>query len=362
MTLRGMTWSHPRATQPLAAFALARPDLPKVEWDSQPLAAFEAHPIDELARRYDLLVIDHPGIGAAVAAGALRPLNELFDTGQLAVWEAASVARTWYSYRYLDQQWALPIDAATQVSVIRADRAMTVPRRWEDVPAFAGEHPTTLCLAGPHAGLTLLAMASSAGALGAVVDPAFGVAALALLQSLWSQVDRGLSLEDPIAVHEAIAAPGGPVYCPLAYGYAAYSPAITWSDAPGWGSGLPGSVLGGTGLAVSALTDADPDEVRRYVCGYLDPSVQNELVPAAGGQPATAAAWASAEVDRAAGGYFSSTTASVDSAWIRPRYPGWVAVQSEVSEIVRSTITGGTDAERAVSRVNKLYVAEEVRR
>ena len=360
MTLRGITWSHPRATRPFAAFARQRTDLPTVDWSSQPLAAFEAHPISELAREYDLLVIDHPGIGAAVAAGALFSLDAVFEDEQLACWEQASVGATWESYRYLGRQWAVPIDAATQVSVRRADLA-DPPRRWDQVRVCAGLHPTTLCLAGPHAGLTLLAMASSADGIDALIEPAFGTQALALLQSLWPLVDQAVSLDDPIGVHDAITATGGPVYCPLAYGYASYAQAVAWSDAPGWQAGPPGTVLGGTGLAVSALSDADLDEVRQYVRGYLEPDVQNHLVPAAGGQSATTATWTSPEVDRAAGGYYSSTLASVMSGWIRPRGPGWIDLQDQVSAIVRDTVTGAGDPASAIAEINRLYAAQEVR-
>ena len=67
MTLRGMTWDHPRGYRPLEAFAAHCPAA-GVSWDRQSLAAFEAQPIAELARSYDLMVIDHPGLGAAIAA------------------------------------------------------------------------------------------------------------------------------------------------------------------------------------------------------------------------------------------------------------------------------------------------------
>jgi multiple sugar transport system substrate-binding protein len=361
MTLRGMTWAHPRATQPLAAFARARPDLPHVDWNAQPLAALEARPVSEWAQEYDLLVIDHPGLGAAVTAKALVPLDELFDRQQLAGWEQACIGRTWGSYRYLERQWAVPIDASTQVSVLGAGLTDAPPRRWDEVPAFAASHPTALCLASPHAGLTLMAMAHSESATDSILDPAVGIEALELLKSVWPLVDQATSLLDPIAVHQAIASAEGPVYCPLAYGYATYAPAVHWANAPGFQTGRPASVLGGTGLAVSALTGADRDEVRAYVTAYLDPSVQNHLVPAAGGQPATTAAWYSPEVDRTSGGFYSATIESVLTAWVRPRNPGWIPFQDTVSGIVRDTIAGAGDSATAIARINALYVAEGVR-
>ena len=79
--LRGITWDHPRGYAALAG--LQRLDEQAVTrygavsapltWDRQPLADFESEPIAGLAERYDVLVVDHPGIGAAQAA--LRPLE-----------------------------------------------------------------------------------------------------------------------------------------------------------------------------------------------------------------------------------------------------------------------------------------------
>ena len=74
--LRGITWDHPRGYAALAE--LERLDAEgdtcygaapvPLTWDRQSLAGFESHPITDLARRYDLLVIDHPGLGPAMAA------------------------------------------------------------------------------------------------------------------------------------------------------------------------------------------------------------------------------------------------------------------------------------------------------
>ena len=125
MTLRGLTWDHPRAYRPLQAFAAQRPDI-AVSWDRQSLADFEARPIATLAQSYDLMIIDHPGLGAALAAHALQPLDRLVPAGQLAEWQAGSAGPTWASYTMPSttgpgRQWAVPIDAASQVSVFRPD-------------------------------------------------------------------------------------------------------------------------------------------------------------------------------------------------------------------------------------------------
>ena len=63
--LKGMTWSHPRGFDPLVACAAAWREATGVEivWDKRSLQDFESYPVEELARRYDLIVIDHPHVG-----------------------------------------------------------------------------------------------------------------------------------------------------------------------------------------------------------------------------------------------------------------------------------------------------------
>lgn len=361
MSLRGMTWDHPRGYGPLRAFGGA-------QWDAQPLEDFEAKPLRELAEHYDLLVIDHPGLGAALVDGALLPLDEVFDADDLARWQAAGVGPTWLSYRLpgpaggpaAARQWALPIDAATQVSVYRPDRLDRAPADWSEVARTVRQVPSALCLGGPHAMLMLLALAMDpGGARLLAADRA--VEALTLLRELWPAVDQSVSLRNPIAVHEALA--GGTIaYCPLAYGYASYArptpgtSALAWADAPSWAdaAGVPLSVLGGTGLAVTTRAAGRLDEVRAWARAFLDPAVQAGLVPDHAGQPADVTVWAPGRVDDAWGHYYSSTVRSVTHARVRPRYNGWIAVQDAGSEIVRECVTGALDPSAAVTRIGNL--------
>jgi hypothetical protein len=67
------------------------------------------------------MIIDHPGLGAAIAAGAIQPLRRLVPREAAEEWKATSFVPTWDSYMVGGQPWALPVDAATQVSVFRPD-------------------------------------------------------------------------------------------------------------------------------------------------------------------------------------------------------------------------------------------------
>lgn len=356
--LRGMTWDHPRAYLPLQAFAERHP-APSVTWDRQPLADFEARPLESLAPSYDFLVVDHPGLGHAIATGAILPWDKVFTADELAVWAGTTVGRTWASYTLDDAQWALPIDAATQVGIRASDLRHPLPTAWTDVPAASHDVATALCLGGPHAFLMLLAMcADDSRTTPDLLDPQTAEQALDLLTWLWRSVDREVSLGDPITVHEAIAA-GATDWCPLAYGYASYAGsragrrALAWADAPTFATERPGSVLGGTGLALSAQRDTDLDAVRDWVGAFLATDVQAGLVPSTSGQPAHRAAWDSPQVDAGWNGYYSATRRSVDTAWIRPRHDGWVALQDEASEMVREVIDGRARATDVVAEINR---------
>jgi multiple sugar transport system substrate-binding protein len=315
-----MTWDHPRGYEPLRAFG-------GVDWDVQSLEDFEARPLRELAGTYDLVVMDHPGLGAALAGGALLPLDAIFSPEDLTAWETNSAGPTWASYTMDGHQWALPIDAATQVGAYRPDRLATPPATWHDVARTVRDVPSALCLGGPHAMLTLVALTGHE------------IEALALLKEMWPYVDQEVSLGNPIAVHDALA--GGRIaYCPLVYGYLAY-PQLAWTAAPAWtGGGRPLSVLGGTGLAVTTHAAGRLGEVRAWIRAFLDPAVQTGLVPRHGGQPAHAAFWT------------GDTTLA--HARIRPRYDGWIAVQNAGSAVVRDCVTGRISPPEALARIEEL--------
>ena len=46
-----------------------------IDWDKRSLQDFESFPVEELARAYDLIVIDHPHVGQITGEGCLAPLD-----------------------------------------------------------------------------------------------------------------------------------------------------------------------------------------------------------------------------------------------------------------------------------------------
>jgi len=151
--LRGITWDHPRGLAPLVATAhvlqLADPSL-SIRWEARSLHAFGAQPLSALAGEFDLLVLDHPFVGTVALEQSLLPLETVLPAPFLTEQATDSVGQSHASYRYGGHQWALAIDAATQVSAYRPDLLAALgcspPCSWPEVLQFAQTFPTRLAL------------------------------------------------------------------------------------------------------------------------------------------------------------------------------------------------------------------------
>ena len=74
--LRGSSWAHVRGHEPLveASAAYARAHDVEIEWVPRTLTEFGVLDIGDLARQFDLVVIDHPHVGTVAASRTLVPL------------------------------------------------------------------------------------------------------------------------------------------------------------------------------------------------------------------------------------------------------------------------------------------------
>ena len=373
-TLRGMTWSHPRGYDPLVACARLwweRTGV-EVEWDRRSLQDFESFPVLELARRYDLIVIDHPHIGQVTREACLLPLDAPDRTADLATLAAQSVGPSLESYRYDGQLWALPIDAATQVQAWRRDRLAKPASRWDDVLALAREGRVLCPLRPPHSLMVFCTLAANLGqpcaAGGRFVDPGFGRDVYARIRALAGHLDPACLTLDPIAVYERMAEPDSPIACaPLIYGYVSYGIAgfrgarIAFADIPAAGEHGPvGSTLGGTGIAVSARTQ-HAAATRDFAFWVASAEVQRGAYADAGGQPGNAVAWQDAAIDARAGGFYQDTWATLRGAWVRPRHDGYMPFQDRAAVRINDALRAGEDGARLVDDLNRFYADSQNR-
>jgi multiple sugar transport system substrate-binding protein len=370
LSLKGMTWSHPRGHDPMVACsALWRQKTGVViEWDKRSLQDFESFPIEELACRYDPIVIDHPHVGQITAEACLAPLDVPGRQVERDDLSAGSVGASYRSYEWAGRQWAFPIDAAAQVQAWRPDLIDAAALAWREVECHAAAGAVLLPLRSPHALMCLYTLTANLGhpcdASGKVplVDAATGRVAYALLARLAAQIDQASFDMDPRAVFERMAQPrSGIALAPLIYGYVSYArdgfrPArIAFADIPAVGADGPtGSTLGGTGIAVSARS-IQIEAAIDFAYWVASGEVQRGPYAAAGGQAGHASAWEDVAVNAPVLDFYRRSRATLERAWLRPRHDGYMPFQDAASERLRRGLMEGTPADPVIADINALF-------
>ena len=370
--LRGMTWNHTRGYLPMVAtaqrFSELRPDV-RIVWEKRPLQEFADFPLERLVDSFDLLVIDHPFAGFAATHGALLRLDDHIPTEFLADQAANSVGRSHESYAFGGHQWGLATDAAAPVSGYRPDllakAGVGPPRTWSQLLAVArrglvavsGVAIDSLC----HFYMLCEALGEEPfTSQDVVVGQATGTRALEMLRELMRLSVPGCSERNPIAVWELLTSSDSAAFCPFAYGYSNYA-RPRYSKHPlrfgGLvtidGAGRCRSTLGGAGLAISSQCRHIPESIE-YSLFTVSPWCQAGVYFESGGQPGHRSAWLDSEVNRASNSFFLDTLATLDEAWMRPRWNGYLDFQGAAGPIVHQYLWGTGEAGKTLEALNAL--------
>ena len=358
--LRGMAWDHPRARDPLAAISAGwskRTGIP-VQWDARPLKDFEDQPLEELATKYDLVLVDYPFMGVAATSALIVPVDDWVDAAYLADQAAHSVGPSYASYSWAGKQWALAIDAACQVSAMRDDLWDAAnpggpPRSWADVAELAAKlrnapSKVAIPLNSNHAYCAFLSVGvSQAGdefwRAGRHVERAAAIEALEFLRRLGGNLHPASRTDDPIGISDRMAGTDEILYVPLMFGYSNYARpgfrarTLRFGNAPRGGTGTIGSVLGGVGMALSSHARGR-DAAAALAREIASPDVQSGIYVRSGGQPGHSAAWDSPEVNALVAGFFMSTRETMNRAFLRPRVTGHRSFQPLAGELIHQCI------------------------
>jgi multiple sugar transport system substrate-binding protein len=372
ITLTGITWNHTRGLLPLVAtaqrFGELHPDV-MIEWQRRSLQEFADAPIERLAGRFDLLIIDHPFAGYAATHPTLLALDEHLPAAFLADQAANSVGASHASYALGGHQWALAVDAATPVSAYRPDLLERYdtqpPATWEELLALARRGLVALPAIPIDSLMHFYMLCIGLGETPFVnteqmVSPDVGVAALDMLRELVGLCAPACLGRNPIATYEALVGGDELVYCPFAYGYSNYARAEYTARPLRFGglvrlNGRPlRSTLGGTGLAISARC-RDMGPALEYAQFVTSPNCQRGMYATSGGQPGHRQAWLDPALNQACGNFFLDTLPTLDAAYLRPRYLGYIPFQDHAGPIVQRYLRDGGDARAALAEIDGLY-------
>ncbi|WP_300598186.1 extracellular solute-binding protein [Niabella sp.] len=372
MVLKGMTWDHSRGIVPLQAAAQRFNELhPNVQivWEKRSLQAFADYSIEKLTESYDLLIIDHPWAGSASVTNCVLPLNEFLPEEYLKALQQHSVGASHDSYFYDGGQWALAIDAAAPVASMRADllqqEQIATPQTWEDVMKIAAKGKA----AAPAIPIDLLmnfytfcwAHGGNLFNDNEVVAPETGTAALDTMKAFYSLLDRRFFSMNPIAVAEAMSNTDAYWYCPFAYGYSNYSrkyysrQLLIYTNVVVFNGQPLQTTLGGTGIAVSAHSTHQSVAVDfvRFVCA---PEWQGAEYLLTGGQPGYDFGYDDAVNNQVGNNFFINTRATLENAYIRPRYHGYLHFQDAAGFYIQEYLKGNILAPQTVlTKLNTLY-------
>lgn len=374
MTIKGITWDHPRGYQPLKAVALdwGRSAGISLQWDVRTLKEFGDMPVEKMVDLYDLIIIDHPYMGEAASKALLLPLEEYLPESFFAVQAAQSVGPSYESYAWKGTHYALPVDAAAQVAVIRKDLADAIG--WEPPADTAGLRAAAerlpegkfiavpLCPTDIWCVFLTLCVQQKGGEIftPSGIDETAGCCALAQLQEWRAFLHPDSFRMNPIQMLDRMAAENEIVYCPFSFGYTNYSRRnaagrrLVFMDAPRRSRDGMSTLLGGAGIAVSSRS-ANRNACMDFIRCVLDPEVQRTTYYVHGGQPGHLSAWTDAACNEDSGGFFINTLNTLQHAYRRTGVPGFNRFQEAAADLVHRWVKQGADGAVVMPQLNNLY-------
>ena len=372
--LKGITWNHSRGLIPMVATAQRFAELnPNVEitWEKRSLQQFADFSIQELAERFDLLVIDHPWAGFAAKTQSIVPLDAYLTKGYIQDQRQNTVGRSFESYSYDGHQWALAIDAATPVASSRPDLfykyGLDLPKSFSDLLELVNDGLVAFAGIPIDVLMNFYTFCCSLGedpcqSEDSIVSEEIGVKALRMFRELALRIHPDNFNRNPIQVYEAMTNSDQIAYCPFAYGYSNYSrrgysrKLLHFHDMISLdGKTNLKSTLGGTGLAISSSSKNISVAVQ-YANYVASEECQQSVFFENGGQPGHLSAWTDAEVNRRTHNYFSNTLPALQRAFLRPRYHGHMFFQDHAGDMVRDYLMKGGNEKEVLNQMNELYL------
>ncbi len=369
--LKGMTWDHPRGYDPMIAsskiFKMNRNNSIDIVWDKRPLQAFADRPIEEMVDLYDLIVIDYPHVGEVSAKGLLDNFDKPEYSEQLVNLFKESVGESHKSYFFANKQWALAIDAATQVAVCRDDLLPSIPKSWNDLIALAKKNHVIWPLKPVHAISSFYSISNNISqplsqSAKKFTDKATSLKTLKMMKKIVKYLPSECLQMDPIQTCENMSEKNDFFYCPYIYGFSNYSRKSFKKNILSFvnvmdlgGNGPVGTQLGGTGIAVSIKSDYKK-EAFEYAFWIASSDCQKNIFYNSGGQPGNSIAWKDKKINEDSNNFFYNTRNTLDGAWVRPKHNGYMNFQDIGGDIINDFLKNNLKEEIIYDKLNSEFM------
>ena len=367
INLKGMTWDHPRGYDPMIAssesFTKQHNNSISITWDKRPLQAFADRPIDQMTGQYDLIVIDYPHVGEVSANGLLDNFDKSEYTDQLSKLFQERVGQSHKSYFVDNHQWALAIDAATQVAVYRKFFIDFFPSSWNDLIELTKNRRVFWPLKPVHAISSFYSICNNIGKPFQVNSKDFvskkeAIITLEMMKEVVKYLPKECLQMDPIQTCEYMSENNDIFYCPYIYGFSNYSRngfkknVLLFSNVMDLeGNGPIGTQLGGTGIAVSNASSFKK-EAFKYAFWVASAECQKDIYYKNGGQPGNAIAWEDKIINEETNNFFYNTRATLEGAWVRPKYNGYMKFQDLSGDIINDFLKNNLKEEVIYDKLN----------
>ena len=379
VTLSGITWNHTRGFVPMVATAQRYMDEHPhvtINWSKRSLKDFGDFPIERLAERFDLLIIDHPFAGYAADASRAGSAGRASAGGYLADQEANSVGP---SYRELCRRRS-PLGAGGRCRhagqrlpprPARTPRCRRSPETWDDLLALARRGLVAVAAAPVDTLMHLYMLCLGLGEEPFQSDDEI-VVPRGRRSLRWSCCASWSSRASRRISSATRSAPGrrfprddrsptarSPTATRTTAGADYTENRLAFGGLVSLNGKRLRSTLGGTGLAISTRCQEIETAVD-YAAYVASPACQRGLYTLSGGQPGHRAAWLDPANDQLCNGFFGDTLQTLDEAYLRPRYAGYIPFQDHAGDLVRDFLRDGGDA-RAIRSSRQRALSEEPR-
>ena len=316
-----------------------------LEWEKRSLQAFADRPIEDMTDEFDLIVIDYPHVGEVAAKGLLAQLDTPSYKKQLEKLRNESIGLSCDSYKIGNHQWALPIDAATQVAAYRKDLIFNLPKNWNELIELSKDKKVFWPLKSVHAISSFYSIYNNIGKVFDPLDKDFVtkgqcIKTLEMMRVVSNLLSNECLSMDPIIVAEEMTESNNIYYCPYLYGFSNYSREgfrkniLFYTDVMDLsGKGPAGTHLGGTGIAVSTQSQ-NKDYAIEYAYWIASSECQKNIFYSSGGQPGNSFAWEDNTINEETNNFFNNTRDTLEKSWVRPRHNGYINFQDEAGNII----------------------------